>query len=104
MEPIERIRFVKYRPLWFASVPMSDRTEDLRCEAARCLALAKIAINPKVREELVHMAARFHDMANSVPADFGAILEIFNNELMARQPSERVAQQQQQIQPKKEGG
>jgi hypothetical protein len=40
------------------------------------------------------MAARFHELANSVPADF-------HGPEMTR-PSEHVAQQQQQVQSEKE--
>jgi hypothetical protein len=75
-----------------------DRAQALRNEAARCLALAKDAWNPNLRKELIEMAARFHELANSTAAhDFGAILQGLDD-TMAGRP---VAQQQQQIQPKK---
>jgi hypothetical protein len=80
---------------------MSGRAEDLRREAARCLTLAQSTSEPRVRGELVRMAARFHELANSTPADFDIILQVFNDAEMTR-PSEPVAQQQQQIQRKKE--
>jgi hypothetical protein len=76
-----------------------DRALALRQEAARCLALAKEAWNPRLRKELTEMAARFHELANSTAAyDFGAVLQSINDDT-ARQP----VTQQQQIQPKKEG-
>jgi hypothetical protein len=81
---------------------MTDRAEDLRREAARCLAQAKVATDPRAREELVSMAARFHELANIAQADFDAILRGFNEAKMMPDTSEQVAQQQQQIQPKKE--
>jgi len=76
-----------------------DRAQALRQEAARCLALAKEAWNPTLRKELIEMAARFHELANSTAAhDFGAILHRLNDDATVGRP---VAQQQQQIQPKK---
>jgi hypothetical protein len=78
---------------------MIDRAQALRLEAARCLEHAKAAASPKIRDELIAMAARFHELANSTAAhDFGVILQGVNDDTMARQP---VAQQQQQIQPPK---
>ena len=50
---------------------------------------------------MVAMAARLNEIANSSSADFGGILQAYNDE-MASGPGEPVAQQQQQIQPKKE--
>jgi hypothetical protein len=45
----------------------------------------------------VASAAKFQELANSVPADnFGAIMESLADNLNGRQP---VAQRQQQIQP-----
>jgi hypothetical protein len=83
-------------------VPMTDRAEGLRREAARYLALAKTTIDLRAREELVLMAARLHDLANSVPADFGIILQALKDQQTAFSAPQPVAQQQQQIQPKKE--
>jgi len=61
---------------------------------------ARIAVSPIVPQEMIAMAARLHEIANSTSADFGAILEVFNDELMTRSPSKQVAQQQQQVQPR----
>jgi hypothetical protein len=80
---------------------MDDRAADLRREAAKCLELARIAISPIVRQEMIAMASRLHEIANSTPADFGVILQAVNDENMDS-PAQPVAQQQQQIQPKKE--
>jgi hypothetical protein len=76
---------------------MSDRAQELRREAARCLEHAKEAASPKIRDELIAIAARFHELANSTAAhDFGAILQGINDDTMAGRP---VVQQQQQTQP-----
>ena len=50
------------------------------------------------------MAARFYELANSVQADFDDILRAFNEAQMAPpDASKPVVQQQQQVQPKKDG-
>ena len=88
----------------FASIRMDERAGDLRREAAKCLELARIAISPIVRQEMIAMASRLHESANSAPADFGVILQAINDEKNMVSPpmAQPVAQQQQQIQPKKE--
>jgi hypothetical protein len=74
-----------------------ERTQALRREAEHCRALASEAWNPKVRQELVAMAARFDELANStVLHDFGAIMQTVADDIVGHQP---VVQQQQQIQP-----
>jgi hypothetical protein len=78
---------------------MVERSDEFRAAAAQCLALAQTTTDLRVREELVHMAARLHDLANSVPADFDIILQAVNDQMSSAPPP--VAQQQQQIQPKK---
>lgn len=80
---------------------MTDRAEDLRREAARCLAQAQTTTDPQQRAELVRMAARFHELANSVAVDLEAILQAYNDQKMVLPESEPVVQQQQQqqIQP-----
>jgi hypothetical protein len=60
---------------------MTNRASDLRREAAQCLALAKTVTDRKAREELIHMAARFHEMATT---DVGAILQVFKDAGMTR--------------------
>jgi len=83
---------------------MSDRAEDLRREAARCLEQANATADPRRREQLITMAARFYELANSVQADFDDILRAFNEAQMAPpDASKPVVQQQQQVQPKKDG-
>jgi len=80
---------------------MDEREADLRREARKCLELARIAISPVVRQEMIAMASRLHEIANSTPADFDIILRAVNDENMLS-PAQPVAQQQQQIQPKKD--
>jgi hypothetical protein len=83
---------------------MNDRVADLRREALKCLELARIAISPIVRQEMLAMASRLHEISNSTPADFEVILRAFNDAKMADPPSQVAQQQQQQVQPKKEEG
>ena len=56
---------------------MTERAEDLRREAARCLKLARLARDPGKHDDLIQMAARFHELAKSVDgsADFGATMK-----------------------------
>jgi hypothetical protein len=84
---------------------MSDRAEDLRREAARCLEQANATADPRRREQLITMATRFYELATSVQADFDSILRAFNEAQMAPPDaaSKPVVQQQQQVQPKKDG-
>jgi hypothetical protein len=81
---------------------MPDRAQALRREAARCLEQAAATADPIKRAELINMAARFHELAETLAHDFAAILQAFNDAKMAPPAPEPVAQQQQQIQPKKE--
>src|SRR5262249_51384215 len=82
---------------------MWDSVEGLRREAAVCLGRAELTTNPRVREELISMAARFHELANSAQAELDGTLPAFNEaKPIAQGGSEPAAQQQQQqIQHKK---
>ena len=82
---------------------MSDTVEDLRREAAICLAQAKLTTNPRVREELISMAARFHELANSAQAELDGTSAFNEAKLISQDGSEPAIQQQQQTQPKKDG-
>jgi hypothetical protein len=62
---------------------MDDRAAALRREALKCLELARIAVSPVVRQEMIAMAARLHEIANSTSADFDVILQAYNDEKMA---------------------
>jgi hypothetical protein len=65
---------------------MFDRSDEFRRVAAQCLAVAQTTADLKVRKELVHMAARLHNLASDG---------------MSSSAPQPVSQQQQQIQPKK---
>jgi hypothetical protein len=76
-----------------------ERADTLRREAAWCLEQAKNAPTQARREELIALAASFHNLANTTAAhDFGAVLQGIGND--TGQPA---AQRQQQIQPQKDG-
>src|SRR5262245_34679214 len=78
---------------------MSDRRENLRRQAARCLAAAQTSRDPKTRDELIRIAARFHELANNAAVDdLSAILGSFNDAQMVP-PSKPVVQHQRQVQP-----
>jgi hypothetical protein len=79
---------------------MDDREADLRSEAQKCLELARIAVSPVVRQEMIAMASRLHEIANSTPANFDVILQAVNDDNMVSS-ARPATQQQQQIQPKK---
>jgi hypothetical protein len=83
---------------------MSDRSEDLRHEAARLLERAQAVTDPDVRAGLIRLAAKFHELAGARPADLDGAVRTVNAAQMVG-PT-RIApvmqQQQQQIQPKKE--
>jgi hypothetical protein len=58
---------------------MSDRSEGLRKEAARLLEAARATATPRGRAGLIHLATRFHELAQSTPADLGALVQSFND-------------------------
>jgi hypothetical protein len=66
------------------------RADALRREAAWCLEQAKNAPTPARREELIALAASFHELAHSTTAhDFGAIMQSSPRDLAV--PSWRCA-------------
>jgi hypothetical protein len=78
---------------------MPDRSEDLRREAARCREAAGCSTDPSSRDKLIRLADKFLELAKSAKADFDPVLEAVTH--MAKEASELVAQQQQQVQPPK---
>jgi hypothetical protein len=78
---------------------MPDRSEDLRREAARCLAAAECSTNPNSRDELIRLADKFLELAKSAKADFAPVMEAITG--IMKEASEPVVQQQQQVQPPK---
>ena len=84
---------------------MSDRAEDLRREAARCLAQADATVDTRRREELTTLAARFHDLADSAEADLDTILQAINDaQMIQSDTSKPVVQQQRQVKSKTDRG
>jgi hypothetical protein len=77
---------------------MSDRSDDLRLEAARLLERAQAVTDPDVRAGLVRPAAKFHEMAGAKPA---AVRTFNDAQMVGTARTAPVMQQQQQIQPKK---
>jgi hypothetical protein len=75
-----------------------DRAEALRREALWCLEQARTAKTEQRRNELITLAARFHDLANSTGAYSGIIPSLDD-----ASPNQPITQQQQQAQPKKGG-
>jgi hypothetical protein len=83
---------------------MPDRPEEFRRTAAECLTLAHATTDPRTRAALIDMAQRLYDRASRPPIDFDAIVRDFNDQKMSGAgAAEPVIQQQQQIQPKKQG-
>jgi hypothetical protein len=78
---------------------MPDRSEDLRREAARCLDAAERSTDPSSRDKLIRLADKFLELAKSAKADFDPVLEAVTH--MAKEASDLVVQQQQQVQPPK---
>jgi hypothetical protein len=78
---------------------MPDRSEDLRREAARCLDAAERSTYPSSRDKLIRLADKFLELAKSAKADFDPVLEAVTH--MAKEASDLVVQQQQQVQPPK---
>ena len=78
-----------------------DRAEAFRREAARCTEAAQNTRDPVIREQLIEMAARFHDLANRMDVDdFGAVLSVFTG-MQTEQPIQQQQQQEQPANPKK---
>ena len=77
---------------------MADRKDELKETAAQCLALAHSTTDPHTRAALLTMAQKLYDRARKPADDCEAVQREVNDRQMLPQP---VAQQQQQIQPKK---
>ena len=75
---------------------MTDRADEFRKHAKRCLVLARAVTDPVESAQLLTMAQRWYDFANEPVPDLNILLEGFNEQ----QLTTPVAQQQQ-IQPKR---
>jgi hypothetical protein len=78
---------------------MADRSDEPRETAAQCLALAHSTKDPHTRTALLTMAQKLSDGASKRTHDYETAQRAFNDRQMLPQPA---AQQQQQIQPKKD--
>jgi hypothetical protein len=68
---------------------MPDRSEDLRREAARCLEAATKTNDLGVRDELVRLAEKLLEVADSARADFDDVLRALNNTMKNRKGSSK---------------
>jgi len=78
---------------------MADRKDELKETAAQCLALAHSTSDPHTRAALLTMAQKLYDRASKRADDYEAAQRVFNDRQML---PKSAAQQQQQIQPKKD--
>jgi hypothetical protein len=78
---------------------MADRKDELKETAAQCLALAHSTSDPHTRAALLTMAQKLYDRASKRVDDYEAAQRVFNDRQML---PKSAAQQQQQIQPKKD--
>jgi len=78
---------------------MADRRDERKETAAQCLALAHSTTEPHTRAALLTMAQKLYDQARKRAHDYEAAQREFNDRQMLPQP----VQDQQQIQPKKDG-
>jgi hypothetical protein len=78
---------------------MADRRDELKETAAQCLALAHSTSDPNTRAALLTMAQKLYDRASKRVDNYEAAQREFNDRQMLSKPA---AQQQQQIQPKKD--
>jgi hypothetical protein len=83
---------------------VTDRAEELRRTAARCLVLAQKTSDPPTRAALSLIAQRLYDLATNRPLlDFDAMVKGYNDRRASGSPPARpVLQQQQQIQSQKD--
>jgi hypothetical protein len=78
---------------------MTDRPDELKETAARCLALAHSTTDPRTRAALLTIALKLYDRATKPADDYEAAQREFNEAQMLP----RSGMQQRQMQPKKEG-
>jgi len=81
---------------------MPDRSDDFRAAASECLRLARITSDDNIRASLLVMAQKWFDLTNGPPSQdtLDRAVRAFNERQISPQPA---MQQQQQIQPKKDG-
>jgi len=81
---------------------VKTKSEEYRRSAATCLRLADEIADPDVRATLVEMARGWHALAKQ--AEHNGKLDLVYEPPPAQSGEQRIAQQQQQIQPKNDEG
>ena len=61
---------------------MTNRADECRKLAEKCVALARTASDPAARATLLTMALRWYELAQEAPSDLNTILQEFNNQQM----------------------
>jgi hypothetical protein len=61
---------------------MTDRADECRKLAEKCMALARTAGDPAARATLLTMAQRWYELAQEAPSDLNTILQGFNDQQM----------------------
>lgn len=81
---------------------MPDRSDEFRRAAFECLRLARTTFDENTRASLLIMAQKWFDLANGPPSQgvLDAAVRAFNDWQLTPQ---LATQQQQQIQPKRDG-
>ena len=67
---------------------MTNRADECRKLAEKCMALARTAGDPAARATLLTMAQRWYELAQEAPSDLNTILQEFNDQQM--QPPKKV--------------
>ena len=61
---------------------MTNRADECRKLAEKCMAMARTAGDPAARATLLTMAQRWYELAQEAPSDLNTILQEFNNQQM----------------------
>ena len=61
---------------------MTNRADECRKLAEKCMALARTAGDPAARATLLTMAQRWYELAQEAPSDLNTILQGFNDQQM----------------------
>ena len=69
---------------------MTNRANECRKLAEKCMALARTAGDPAARATLLTMAQRWYELAQEAPSDLNTILQEFNDQQM--QPPKKDGQ------------
>ncbi len=61
---------------------MTNRADECRKLAEKCMALARTAGDPAARATLLTMAQRWYELAQEAPSDLNTILQGFDDQQM----------------------